>query len=139
MKKGKIDITDLNVTNTVTGIDNSDVGLGNVENVDATHVSINAQTGTSYTLVLTDDNKMVTCTNASAITLTVPPNSSVAFPVGTTIAINQGSSGAVTLTPGSGVTLQNKDGLVTQGQWSVATLIKIATDTWIAFGSLGSS
>ena len=41
---------------------------------------MNPQTGTSYTLVLADAAKIVECANAAAITLTVPPNSSVAFP-----------------------------------------------------------
>ena len=44
---------------------------------------INTQTGTTYTFVLTDAGKLVTCDNAAAISVTVPPNSSVAFPTGT--------------------------------------------------------
>src|SRR5690242_10244351 len=68
-------------------------------------VGINSQTGTSYTLVLTDAGKDVKCTNASDITLTVPPNSSVAFPVGTWLLFSQGGAGTVTATAGFGVTL----------------------------------
>lgn len=52
-------------------------------------VSINPQTGTSYTLVLADQSKMVTMNNGSANTLTVPTNASVALPVGTLINVTQ--------------------------------------------------
>lgn len=99
--------------------------------------TFNAQTGTSYTLALTDAAKLVTLTNAAAITLTVPPNSSVAFPIGTQVLLYQGGAGTVTITPGSGVTVNsNGSKLDTNGQYSIAGLIKLATDEWAAFGNL---
>ena len=73
--------------------------------------AINAQTGTSYTLALTDRNKTVTLSNAAAITLTVPPNSSVAFPVGTVIAGRQIGAGQVTIAGAVGVTVSAGGGL----------------------------
>jgi len=100
-------------------------------------VAINAQTGTSYTLVLADAGKLVTCTNAAAITLTVPPNSSVAFDTGTTIALVQGGAGTVTFSPGSGVTINSRgSALDTAGQYAAASLIKTATNTWILSGDI---
>lgn len=99
-------------------------------------IGINFQTGTSYTLVLTDRNIMVDEANASPITLTVPPNSSVAFPVGTKVLIRQSLAGAVTITAGAGVTLETSLTLVTNGQYSVAGIVKVATDTWAVFGDL---
>lgn len=98
----------------------------------------NTQTGTTYTLVLSDANKMVTLDNAGAITLTVPPNASVAFPVGTQIDLAQLGAGAVTVAQGSGVTVNKHadDTLVFDGQYAVATLVKYATDTWLLFGKL---
>jgi len=96
-----------------------------------------AETGTSYTLALTDVAKVVTLTNAAAITLTVPPNSSVAFPIGSQILLYQGGAGAVTITPGSGVTVNsNGSKLDTNGQYSVGGLLKLDTDEWVAFGNL---
>ena len=59
--------------------------------------NINAQVWTTYTLVLTDNTKLVTMTNAAASTLTVPPNSSVAFPIGTQIDISQNGAGKLTV------------------------------------------
>jgi len=98
---------------------------------------VNAQTGTSYTLVLTDAGKQVTMTNASASTLTVPPNSSVAFDIGVRIVVIQLGAGAVTLTAGAGVTISTQATSLVMAQYQVATLIKQATNTWIA--NLGGS
>ena len=50
-------------------------------------IAINAQTGTTYTTVLTDDGKLITCDNAASIALTIPPNSSVAYGIGTQINV----------------------------------------------------
>jgi|APGre2960657404_1045060.scaffolds.fasta_scaffold00172_5 hypothetical protein len=100
-------------------------------------LTLNAQTGTTYTLVLTDSAKFVTLSNASAITATVPPNSSVAFPTGTQVNLMQLGAGQVTVAAGSGVTLRSAGTLVkTSAQYAVATLLKIDTDTWVLVGNL---
>jgi len=102
-------------------------------------IAINAQTGTTYTAVLADDGKLVTCDNAAAIALTIPPNSSVAFGIGTQINIMQLGAGQVTITAGAGVTLRSAATKVkTNGQYSVATCVKIATDTWVLVGNLAA-
>ena len=100
-------------------------------------IAINAQTGTTYTTVLADDGKLITCDNASPIALTIPPNSSVAYGIGTQINIMQLGAGQVTITAGAGVTLRS-DGskLKTNAQYAVATCCKIATDTWVVVGNL---
>jgi hypothetical protein len=69
-------------------------------------IAINAQTA-SYTAVLTDDGKLVTMSNASANTFTVPPNSSVAFGIGTQINIAQLGAGSTSIVAGAGVTLNS--------------------------------
>jgi len=102
-------------------------------------VALNAQTGTTYTLVAGDDGKLVTCDNASAITLTVPPNSSVAFGIGTQVNIMQLGAGQVTIAAGGGVTLRSNSSKVKlTGQYAVATCCKIATDTWVLVGNLST-
>ena len=102
-------------------------------------IALNAQTGTSYTTVLADDGKLITCDNGSAITLTIPPNSSVAYGIGTQINIMQLGAGQVTITAGAGVTLRSAGTKVkTNGQYSVATCVKIATDTWVLVGNLAA-
>lgn len=97
---------------------------------------LNAQTGTTYTLALTDVAKVVTLANASAITLTVPENSTTAFPIGTQILLYQGGAGQVTITPAGAVTIRAQVGLKIAGQYAVAGLLKLATDEWVAFGNL---
>lgn len=97
----------------------------------------NAQTGTTYTLALTDGFRGVTLENAAAITLTVPPNSGVAIPVGTQILIGQKGAGTVTIDPDTGVTINGGTAnLVLSGQWAMVTLWKISTDGWWAVGGL---
>lgn len=108
------------------------------KNVSAIPVLINAQTGTTYTTVLTDAGKIVEASNASAITLTVPTNASVAYPVGTQITIIQTGVGQVTVaavTPGT-TTVNATPGLKLRAQWSSAVLTKRATDTWVLTGDL---
>jgi len=100
-------------------------------------LAFNAQTGTTYTFVLADAGKMVTSSNGSAQTVTVPPNSSVAFDVGTQIIVQNIGSANATLAEGSGVTINSKDdSKEIDGQWAAATLIKTATDVWTLIGSL---
>jgi hypothetical protein len=102
-------------------------------------IAINAQTGTTYTAVLADDGKLVTCDNASAIALTIPPNSTTAFGIGTQINIMQLGAGQVTITAGAGVTLRSAGSkLKTAAQYAVGTCCKIGTDTWVVIGNLSA-
>ena len=103
-----------------------------------TTVPENAQTGTSYTLVLADAGKMVTLSNAAAITLTIPTNASVAFPVDTRIDLIQYGAGQVTV-GGAGVTIRSSGSkLKLAGQYSGATLWKKDTDEWVLIGDITS-
>jgi hypothetical protein len=97
-------------------------------------VAVNAQTGTTYTTVLTDNNKVVTLDNASAIALTVPLNSSVAYPTGAQIHLYNKGAGQVTVAGDAGVTVNSSNGLKLRAQYSVATLIKLDTNTWVLIG-----
>lgn len=97
----------------------------------------NQQTGTTYTLVLTDRGRLVELSNAAAITLTVPANSSVAFPVGTQITVVQTGAGQVTVAGAAGVAVNSSGSyLKFASQWSAVTLVKRDTDTWLAVGAL---
>jgi hypothetical protein len=100
-------------------------------------VSTSAQTS-SYSLVLADKNKIVEMSNASANNLTVPLNSSQAFPVGTQINILQTGAGQTTVVATGGVTINGTPGLKLRAQWSYATLIKRATDTWVLVGDISA-
>jgi hypothetical protein len=97
----------------------------------------NAQS-VAYTLALADRGKMVEMLVGSANNLTVPTNSNAAFPVGTTITVLQTGAGQTTIVAQSGVTINATPGLKLRAQWSSATLIKRATDTWVALGDLAA-
>ena len=102
------------------------------------NLTTNAQTGTTYTLVLDDNGKIVEMNNGSANTLTVPLNATVAYPVGAQINVLQTGTGATTVVATSGVTINATPGLKLRTQWSSATLIKRATDTWVLAGDLSA-
>ncbi len=92
---------------------------------------------TSYTAVLADAGALVSISNASANTFTIPPNSSVAFPPKTKIDYGQYGVGQTTITAGAGVTIRSASAKIkTTGQYSGCSLIKIGTDEWWLFGDL---
>jgi hypothetical protein len=104
------------------------------------NVGINAQTGTTYTTVLADNGKLVTQTNGSPITTTIPPNSSVAYPVGAQINVAQLGAGKVTFAQGAGVTIVSTGATASapalRAQYSTATAIQTATDNWLVVGDI---
>jgi hypothetical protein len=98
--------------------------------------TISAKTD-SYTLSnLNERDTIVEISKGSATTLTIPTNSSVAYPVGTTIDIIQTGSGQVTIAGAGGVTVNATPGLKLRTQWSSATLLKRAENTWLVYGDL---
>jgi len=99
---------------------------------------LNAQTGTTYTLVLADAGKFVTLNNASAIALTVPLESSVNYAIGTSIDLVQLGAGQVTVAGAGGVTVNATPGLKLRAQYSAATLVKTASNTWVLVGDIAA-
>ena len=112
-----------------------EIGTGNVLLSD---MATSAQSA-SYTLVLADKAKVVEMSVGSANNLTVPLNSSVAFPTGTQIHIVQTGSGQTTVVATGGVTINTATTLKLRAQWSAATLIKRAENTWVLVGDLATS
>ncbi len=99
------------------------------------NLTLNAQTGTTYTLVLTDNGRLVTLSNASAIAVTVPLNSSVAYATGAIVNIQQIGAGAVTIQGASGVTITSTGATatapVTRAQYSAASITYVWSSTSI--------
>jgi hypothetical protein len=130
------------------------VGLGNVDNTSdankpvstATQTALDAKTNklvvanrqtASYTLVLSDADKLVEMNVASANNLTVPLNSSVAFSTGTQILLAQYGVGQTTIVATSGVTIRSNGAkLKLNAQYSGATLVKIGENEWYLFGDI---
>lgn len=104
------------------------------------NLGINAQTGTTYTTVLNDNGKLITQTNASAIATTIPLNASVAYPIGAQINIAQMGAGQVTISGAGGVTIASTGATATapklRAQYSTATAVQTATDTWLIMGDI---
>jgi hypothetical protein len=99
-------------------------------------VVANRQTA-SYTLVLSDADKLVEMNVGSANNLTVPLNSSVAFSTGTQILLAQYGAGQTTIVATSGVTIRSNGAkLKLNAQYSGATLVKIAENEWYLFGDI---
>lgn len=101
--------------------------------------TIRSISGTSDTLVIGDAGNLVQSTNGSGTTITVPPNSSVAFEIGTQIDFTQEGAGQVTFAQGDGVTINSSDSKKKiNKRYESATLIKTATNTWTLIGSLAT-
>lgn len=99
-------------------------------------LTVNTRTA-NYTLVLGDAGAYVRMNLASANTLTVPTNSSVAFPIGTVIHIRQTGAGQTTVTPFNGtVTINTPETAKLRKQGSSASLIKVGTNEWDLTGDL---
>jgi hypothetical protein len=104
----------------------------------AINLAFNSQT-VAYTLVLSDNGKMVEVDSTDTRNIFVPKNSLVAFPIGAQIHINQINVGQVVIVPVDGdVTVNATPGLKLRTQWSSATLIKRGTDSWILVGDLSA-
>jgi len=116
-----------------TKIANDSVG---VEHVTGT---VNTQTGTTYTFVVGDAFKTVTASNAAAVTFTVPTFASAAFSVGDRIDNVGIGAGLLTITGATGVTINgvSAGSGTLSAQYSAASLLNTATDTWLLIGDHG--
>ena len=93
----------------------------------------NVQTG-SYTLALSDVNKVVAINNTASATVTVPNNTTVAFPVGTVINIYRMTDQPVNVVGATGVTVRNAGDIYEQ--YTEISLRKRATNEWVASGNI---
>lgn len=94
------------------------------------------QKNQDFTLALADKNKVFYLVNTSAPVIITVPTDSIAFPVGSRIDFIRGAAGAVSFSPSSRVNAT--PGLVLRAQWSAASLLKIAANTWFLSGDLSA-
>jgi hypothetical protein len=106
----------------------------------AASVATNAQVGTTYTLALADNGKLVTLANASPVAVTIPLNSSIALPVGAVIMMAAYGAGAVTISGAGGVTVVSGGGTpaspVIRAQYSSVGAIQTSANNWLVVGDL---
>jgi hypothetical protein len=102
--------------------------------------TLNDQTGTSYTPVLTDQYQvLITRSNAGASTLTIPTNASVAFPVGTVITVLNKAAGAVTISGAGGVTVLSAGAVAASpvlNQYKSCALMQTSANNWYVVGAI---
>ena len=132
------DITAVTVTSPITGGGTSgSVAIG-FDSKAATTLTFNAQTGTTYTLIAADaSNKLVTTSNAAAITVTIPPS---VFSAGEQINVQSIGVGLTSFAAGAGVTITSTGATSTapvlRARYSAATIICTASNTFTVIGDL---
>jgi hypothetical protein len=104
-------------------------------------LTVNAQTGTSYTFALSDSvNTLVTAANASAIAITIPTNATVPFPVGSVLNFAQTGAGQVTFSGAGGVTVTSTGATAatpkTRAQYSAGSAIQTSANNWLVIGDI---
>ena len=132
------DITAVTVTSPITGGGTSgSVAIG-FDSKAATTLTFNAQTGTTYTLVAADaSNKLVTTSNASAVTVTIPPS---VFSAGEQINVQSIGVGLTSFAAGSGVTITSTGASaaapILRARYSACTIICTASNAFTVIGDL---
>ena len=103
-------------------------------------VTFNKQAGSgsqNYDLTLNDIGQSITFDSTGTWTVTIPPNSGIAFPIGSEIDVFRMNTGSVTFVPGAGVTLNSKNtNRSIAARYSGASLFKFDTNTWLLVGDL---
>jgi hypothetical protein len=101
------------------------------------NLALNAQTGTTYTLVAADSGKLVTTSNASPVVITIPPS---IFAAGEQINVQSIGAGLTSFVAGAGVTVTSTGATsaapVLRAQYSAATVICTASDTFTVIGDI---
>lgn len=101
------------------------------------NLALNAQTGTTYTLLAADSGKLVTSSNASPVVITIPPS---VFAVGEQINVQSIGAGLTSFVAGVGVTVTSTGAIsaapVLRARYSAATVICTASNTFTVIGDI---
>jgi hypothetical protein len=120
------------ITPSAISDDGTTVSLASTRTLTGANAAVNAQTGTTYTLVQGDNGRVITMNNASAITLTIPSGLTAGF----NCMIVQYGAGTVTIA-GSGVTVVNRSNYTkTGGQYAIVTIVSPVANTFITGGDM---
>jgi hypothetical protein len=100
----------------------------------ASYSAVRTQSGISYTLVLGDAGDYIQTTSTTAVTITVPPQTDVAWAADTEIYFEQNNTGQITIAAGSGVTINSSETLKSFARYSVIALKRVAENVWTLTG-----
>ena len=100
----------------------------------SSYSTVRTQSGTSYTLALTDAGDYIQTTSTTAVTITVPLQSSVTWSADTEIYFEQNNTGQITIAGASGVTVNSSETLKSFARYSVLALKRVASDVWTLTG-----
>jgi hypothetical protein len=129
-------------SDTLVGKDTTDILTNKtltapVINTAKINLALNAQTGTTYTLVAADSGKLVTSSNASPVVITIPPS---VFAAGEQINVQSIGAGLTSFAQGAGVTITSTGATATapilRAQFSACTIVCTASNTFTVIGDL---
>jgi hypothetical protein len=121
------------ITSSAISDDGTTVSLASTRTLTGANAAVNAQTGTTYSLVQGDNGRVITMNNASAITLTIPTSLTAGF----NCMIVQYGAGTVTIVGASGVTVVNRSNYnKTGGQYAIVTIVSPVANTFITGGDM---
>lgn len=124
-------------TDTLVGRTTTDTLTNKTLTAPVVNLAFNAQTGTTYTLVASDSGKLVTTTNASAVTVTIPPS---VFTAGEQINIQSIGVGLTSFAAGAGVTITSTGATsgapILRARFSAATVVCTGSNTFTIIGDL---
>jgi hypothetical protein len=130
-------ITEVKIAdNAVTQAKLADRAVGSAELKEITLIQSAA---TAYTPVLSDAQKLITFSAGTPIGFTIPTDASVLFQIGDQINILQLGAGQITIsavTPGTTTVVSQGSKFKTNGQYAMATIVKVAANTWVVLGNL---
>ena len=124
-------------TDTLVGVAATQTLTGKTLTSPKINLTLNAQTGTTYTLVAADSGKLVTSSNAAAIVITIPPS---LFAAGEQVNVQSIGVGLTSFVAGSGVTITSTGATsaapILRAQFSACTIICTASNAFTVIGDL---
>ena len=124
-------------TDTLVGVAATQTLTGKTLTSPKINLTLNAQTGTTYTLVAADSGKLVTSSNAASVVITIPPS---VFAAGEQINVQSIGAGLTSFAQGAGVTITSTGATATapilRARYSACTIICTASNVFTVIGDL---
>lgn len=113
---------------------NASATYATIANAATKNVTINVPGSNTYQITSSDIYNLVNVTSGSDSSIVIPPDSAINFDIGSSFSVLRNTTAAVLIDPGAGVTINASPGRRLRAQHSVATALKIASNTWVVIG-----